>query len=474
MKTAMHPSFTVLLVDDEPSFLRSLSILLERTGRINNIQRCQDSRDVMGILNKGHVGLVLLDLTMPHISGEALLEQISREHPHIGVIIISGMNQLEMAVRCMRTGAYDYYVKTDEEDRLVSGVKRAIQVVELQRENRAIRSRLLTDTLENPEAFADIVTADKKLRSVFQYLESVSQSKQPIFVTGESGVGKELIVRAAHRLSNAEGPLVTLNVAGLDDNVFADTLFGHTRGAYTNAVNAREGMIAQAAHGTLFLDEIGDLSTVSQVKLLRLLENGEYYSLGSDRPKYMQARIIAATHRDIEKKQQEGKFRKDLFYRLRTHHVHIPPLRERRGDISPLLDHFLARAAHALEKKVPTFPKELPLLLENYPFPGNVRELRAMVYDAMSTHRSGVLSTAAFKRAMAPLSASSASGRADALRAEHHRMFENTASLPRLSEVEPLLIREALRRSDGNQSIASRLLGISQPALSKRLKKISS
>lgn len=472
MKKNLYPSFTVLLVDDEPSFLRSLSILLERNGRINNIQTCKDSRRVTEILDQGHVGLVLLDLTMPHISGETLLGQIVQEYPHIGVIVISGMNQLETAVRCMRMGAYDYYVKSAEEDRLVSGVRRAIQAIELRIENQTMRNHFLSGTLEHPEAFADIITCDKNMRLVFQYLESVAHSTQPLFVTGESGVGKELIVKAAHQLSGLEDPLVTLNVAGLDDNIFADTLFGHCQGAYTGAINVRKGMAAQAAHGTLFLDEIGDLSINCQVKLLRLLQDGEYYPLGNDKPKYSQARIIVATHRDIEKKMQEGLFRKDLFYRLRTHHVHIPPLRDRRNDIPKLLHHFLDEAANEMGKPIPTIPNELPVLLVNYHFPGNVRELKSMVYDAVSTHRSGVLSMAPFKRAMQPLSATYSE--CASFQVNNNRPFENMEQLPRLGDVETLLIQEAVRRCKGNQSIASRLLGISQPALSKRLKKISS
>ncbi len=470
MKKTLYPSFTVLLVDDEPSFLRSLSVLLERAGRVTNIQRCQDSRMVMDILDDGRVGLVLLDLTMPHLSGETLLTKINQEHPHVGVIIISGMNQLETAVRCMRLGAYDYFVKTAEEDRLVSGVRRAIQVLELQRENQAMRTRFLSDKLDCPEVFADIVTNDKYMRSIFRYLESVAQSSQPILITGESGVGKELVAKAAHRLSGVEGPLVTLNVAGLDDNVFADTLFGHRQGAFTSAIRTRNGMIAQAEHGTLFLDEIGDLNIASQVKLLRLLQNGEYYALGSDKPKYMSARIIVATHQDLEKKRHAGLFRKDLFYRLRTHHVHIPPLRTRRGDIPLLLDFFLRRAAEDVGKTVPTAPKELPVLLSSYHFPGNVRELKAMVYDAVSAHKSRMLSMDTFKRAMQPMSDVFCDFKPD--HDAHQNIFCNVKTLPKLGEVDALLIREAMQRSENNQSIASHLLGISQPALSKRLKKM--
>jgi DNA-binding NtrC family response regulator len=465
MNETLYPSFSVLLVDDEAPWLRSLSMTLEGPGAISNIVQCRDSREVMGLLARRDVGLILLDLTMPHISGEELLEMIAEEHPETAVIILSGMNQLETAVRCVRMGAFDYLVKTVEEGQLLDSVRRAMQ--ELQRENREMRQRFLNDRLECPEAFAGIVTASKSMRSVFQYIEAVAGSTQPIMVTGESGVGKELIARAAHALSRSQGPLVSVNVAGLDDSVFTDTLFGHMRGAFTGANEARRGMVEQAAEGTLFLDEIGDLSLSSQVKLLRLIQEGEYYPLGSDLPKQLKARIIVATHQDLAAKRNAGQFRKDLYYRLRAHHVHIPPLRERKDDLPLLLDHFLEEGAQALGKKRPTYPKELLTLLTNYSFPGNVRELRSMVYDAMSVHTAKMLSMGTFIRAMEehgeePREMGSDSGGAN--------VFAPCLRLPTLVEAVEQLIGEAMRRADQNQTIASRMLGISQPALSKRLK----
>lgn len=469
MTMNLYPTFGLLLVDDEPSFLRGLSIALERSGGINHIHRCQDSRQVMDILASENVGLVTLDLTMPYLSGEQLLQRIVEEHPDVGIIVISGLNQVETAVNCIKRGAFDYFVKTDEQSRLIEGIKRAIRLQELRHENHELRKRFLNDTLETPDAFARIVTRDKGMRSVFQYLESVAPSRQPILICGESGVGKELIAQAAHTLSGRRGPLVCVNVAGLDDNVFADTLFGHQRGAFTGAEQARAGMIEQATGGTLFLDEIGDLSLASQVKLLRLLQEGEYYPLGCDRPKRLQARVVVATHRDLDEKLHAGSFRKDLYYRLRTHKVHIPPLRSRRGDIPLLLDHFLAEAAEELGKAKPTYPPELPILLANHDFPGNVRELRAMIFDAMSVHRSRMLSMDVFKAAMQP---STAMGGPSLPPAPERAVFSPGQPLPSLHEVADLLVQEAMERAEGNQSIASRLLGISQPALSKRLKKL--
>ncbi|MGF1715860.1 sigma-54-dependent transcriptional regulator [Photobacterium chitinilyticum] len=469
MNINRYPTFGVLLVDDEAAFLRSLSIVLERRGGINHIFQCQDSRNVMDTIAQENIGLVLLDLTMPNVSGEVLLQQIVEEYPEIGVIIISGLNQLETAVNCIRLGAYDYFVKTTEEDRLIEGIKRAILMQEMRLENQELRRRFLTDTLERPEAFSSIITEDKGMRSVFQYLESVAPSSQPVMICGESGVGKELIAQAIHTLSNRTGSLISVNVAGLDDNVFADTLFGHHRGAFTGADKARAGLIEQAAGGTLFLDEIGDLSQASQVKLLRLLQEGEYYPLGSDRPKRLRARVVVATHQDLTQKQKNGEFRKDLFYRLKTHRVDIPPLRQRNSDIPLLLEHFLQEAANELGKNKPTIPKELPVLLANYAFPGNVRELRALAFDAMSLHRSRMLSMDVFRQVLdQDIAAPEPETHTDQM------LFNPERPLPTLQEVGDLLVNEAMLRAQGNQSLASKLLGISQPALSKRIKKAQS
>jgi len=462
MNTAPFPAFGVLLVDDEPAWLRSLSLTLESSAGITNMFLCQDSADVLPLLDKGGIGLVLLDLTMPGLSGEDLLLHIAESHPEVACIIISGVNQLDTAVRCMRLGAFDYYVKTDEEDRIVGGVVRAIRMLEMRDENRAVTSRLVAGGPVHPEAFAGIITRSRAMQAVFAYIEAVATSNQPLLITGESGVGKESFVRAAHAISGRSGPLVAVNVAGLDDAVFGDTLFGHVRGAYTGAETFRKGMIEEAAGGTLFLDEIGDLSMASQVKLLRLLQEGEYFPLGSDQPKWLRARVIVATHRNLAAKEAEGRFRRDLYYRLRTHHVHIPPLRDRKEDIEPLLHHFLAEAAEAMGKAKPTPPRELVACLATYAFPGNIRELRAMVFDAVSLHKGRMLSMETFLAAI---------GRPECCQTPPPlNPFAPFERLPTFTEAAQFLVTEALSRSGGNQTLAARLLGISQPALSKRLK----
>jgi DNA-binding NtrC family response regulator len=463
----LYPGFAVLLVDDEPAWLRSAALTLERSAGITHVLTCAEPARLGQILDGGDVGIVLLDLNMPGVAGEELLARIPREHPELLVIVVSGMNEVETAVRCMKLGAYDYHVKTDGEDRLVAAVLRAIHVLQLQRENLEVSARFLSGELRNPDAFAELVTQDRTMLTLFSYVEAVAKSPQPLLITGESGVGKELVARATHRLSGCAGKLVAVNVAGLDDAVFADTLFGHVRGAFTGAEQPRRGMVEEAADGTLFLDEIGDLAVASQVKLLRFLQDGEYFPLGSDRPKRVKARVIAATHQDLAAKERAGAFRRDLFYRLRTHRVRVPSLRERKGDLPLLLDHFLDEAARTLQKKRPTAPRQLAQLLATHDFPGNVRELRALVFDAVSLHQGRVLSMEVFLDAI---------GRrgAPADRPPEENPFGELERLPSFAEALRLLVEAAMARAGGNQTLAARLLGITQSALSKRLKQYRS
>ncbi len=467
MTDSRHPFFKVLLVDDEPTWLDSLAVSLERLAGINNLVLCQDSRQVDAILEREPVGLILLDLTMPHLSGKDVLRHVAEHHPEVVVIVLTGMNQVESAVSCIKLGAYDYYVKTEGEERIVTSVQHAVRMIEMQRENQTIARRLLGGDLEHPEVFADIRTHDEDMQAVFRYVESVAGSTQPILITGESGVGKELIAKAIHTLSGRPGPLVRVNVSGLDDTMFSDTLFGHVKGAFSGATAARNGLIEEAAQGTLLLDEMGDLNASSQIKLLRVLNDGEYYPLGSDRPKRSRARVLAATHQDLPARIQEGHFRKDLFYRLKTHQVHLPPLRARKSDLPLLLEHFLNQAAGELGKKVPAYPKELVTLLETHSFPGNVRELRAMVFDALARHKGGTLSMGAFEKAMGREAGSTLIPATSS----QEPWFRGLEVLPRPDEAIQQLIEEALRRAKGNQSMAARLLGMSQPALNRRLRR---
>ena len=458
-----------MIVDDEASILLAIDTTLQLAGLDNTIT-CKDSRRVMDMLAENPVELMLLDLNMPNVDGHRLLDDVRLEYPDVPVIIVTGAVDVETAVRCIKAGAFEYIVKPVEADRLITAVNRAVSYQELKRENRSLRRHMLRTDLENPEAFGHIITGNRMMLTLFQYVESIATTSQPVLVQGETGVGKELVARAIHRLSGLEGGFVAVNAAGLDDTVFSDTLFGHLKGAYTGADIQRGGLIEQADGGTLFLDEIGDLTQASQVKLLRLLQEGEYFPLGSDVPRSSNARIVAATNQRLSALLSQGRFRKDLSYRLQTHRIHIPPLRERLDDIPQLLDHFLADAASRLDKPTPSVPRDLEALLSNYSYPGNVRELESMVFDAVSRHRSGVLPVETFNAHISREQASHG-----LLPASHNIDVDPPITfshkLPTIKQATRFLIEEAMRRSGGNQSRAAKILGISQQALSKRLKK---
>ncbi len=455
---------SVLLIDDEAAWLNGLSIALERSAGITDIRKCNDSRKALDLLRQKPVDLVLLDITMPHLTGDELLPLILAEYPDLPVIVLTGINQIELSVRCMKLGAFDFFVKSIEQDQLLAGIMRAFRMLSLQRENRHLNDSFQRQRLKNPEIFSEIVSSDPQMISICRYLEAVAPGPHPVLISGESGTGKELVARAVHQLSRPQAPWVAINVAGLDDNVFSDSLFGHLRGAFTGADRPRPGMVESAAGGTLFLDEIGDLSHSSQVKLLRLLQEGEYLPLGADKPRKADIRIVVATNCNLETAMNEGRFRRDLFYRLAAHRVDLPPLRERRGDIPLLLDYLLTAEAEKLGCKVPAYPRELPVLLGTYSFPGNIRELGAMVSDALGTHESGTLSMRAFRAVI--------NNNEVAISTEESRAKLSFGDqLPTLQESGELLVAEAMERACGNQTSAAAMLGISRPALSKRLKK---
>ncbi|HET6485875.1 MAG TPA: sigma-54 dependent transcriptional regulator, partial [Spirochaetia bacterium] len=307
----------VLIVDDDRAVLLNVRMALE-SGAIGNLTTCDDSREVLTILSRQEIDLLLLDLNMPHRSGTDLLPEIREQYPDLPVIIVTGSTEVGLAVDCMKLGVFDYLVKPIERSKLLATVGRALEIRELRRENTSLKSRLIDGKLDHPEAFGPIVFRDEKMRSVLMYVESIAESRQTVLITGETGVGKELIATAIHALSGRKGPLVTVNVAGYDESMFSDALFGHLRGAYTGADKDRSGLIERSEGGTLFLDEIGDLKPESQVKLLRLLESREYYPLGSDAPRRTDARIVVATNRDLQRSVDDGAFRKDLYFRLET------------------------------------------------------------------------------------------------------------------------------------------------------------
>jgi DNA-binding NtrC family response regulator len=453
-------SFPILIVDDEDFILKSMAKLLLYHG-FSQVTCVQDARRVMSTLRSQPISLVLLDINMPYLNGRELLKEIRAEFPATLIVMVSAVNDLDVAVECMKLGAFDYLVKAVEPAKLIALVGRIASLSELEGEYLSLREHLLSEELERPECFEGIVTKSEKMRLIFRYLESVAKTQHPILISGETGTGKELIAQAVHELSGLSGDFVAVNSSGYDDALFSDSLFGHERGAYTGAEGKRRGLVESAAGGTLFLDEIGDLPLQSQVKLLRLFESREYYPIGSDVKKYSSARIVVATNIDLIKAVAEGRFRKDLFYRLKIHTVGLPPLRDRREDIPLLCGVFASAAAKEFGKPAPIIPKSLARLLMGHEYPGNVRELKALVYNAVSMAKGDTLSAEHFPDI-------SHGSPWDGVMEEPF-LFQG-AAIPTIREAIHQLIDESLRRTGGNQSKAARLLGISQQALSKRMR----
>lgn len=457
----------VLMVDDEEHILNAFSMLLERSG-YKNVITISDNRQLLPILSKQKKAIVVLDLIMPHLSGSELLSQMRKDFPEVPVIIMTAVNDLEKAVECMKKGAFDFIVKPVEQERFLACISKAMEIDDLLDEVENLKISLLNEGLRHADAFSSIITRSKKMQAIFRYVEAIASSQQPVMITGETGVGKGLLAKAVHQVSGRSSEFVAVDVAGLDEAMFSDTLFGHEKGAYTGAEKKRDGMIAKASAGTLFLDEIGDLHEASQIKILRLIEERTYYPIGSDLQKKSDARIIVATHKDPRSMTAEGLFRKDLYYRLCSHHVHIPPLRERAEDIPLLLDVFLLKAAEAMNKKTPVPPPELYTLLSAYHFPGNIRELRALIYDAVAQHQSGMLSMESFEKAIrfAPVSEKIKPAGSPS---DSDVLVSIFGHYPTLKEIEEFTIEHALSLSKNNQGIAASMLGITRQALNSRL-----
>jgi DNA-binding NtrC family response regulator len=460
-----YPAEPVLLVDDEPLVVASMQALLE-AGGISNTVGCTRAAEVLDRLASARHSVVLLDLTMPGLSGRELLPRILESHPELPVIVVTGIADVEVAVDCMRKGAYDYLLKPLETARYLTAVRRALEGRELGMERQRVHESFFADTVKHPEAFSAILTRTPSMLAVFRYAEAVAPTALPVLVTGETGTGKELLARTIHTLSGRVGAFAAVNVAGLDDTLFSDTLFGHRRGAFTGAADDRPGMIRRAARGTLFLDEIGDLGMESQIKLLRLLQEREYTPLGEDAPRASDARLVFATNRDLEKASVDGRFRKDLYYRLRSHRIHLPALRDRPADIPLLVDHLVARAAEAIGREVPRVSRELYAWCARHSFPGNIRELEGLLADAVLRHEKGELGPRGL--AAAPGEAADGIGGVEEPLPD---LFTQAARLPTVAEAEELLIREALRRANGNQTMAARMLDMSRTTLNKRLKR---
>jgi DNA-binding NtrC family response regulator len=459
----------ILLVDDNETFLQLQKKLLVCQGFSNVITVC-DSRSVLQYLEHQEVAVVVLDLMMPELPGQNLLKLLVAHYPSLPVVILSAKNQLETAIDCMREGACDYLLKPLDYDKFLASIQRALELRALNERVYTLKHAARPQHDRRSDDFSYIVTNNETMLELLRYLELIAPSQLPVLIVGETGVGKELFARALHQASRRSGPLVAVNVAGLDDTMFSDTLFGHKKGTFTGADTDREGLVSKAAGGTLFLDEIGELAEAAQIRLLRLIQEQEYYRLGSDTPAKSQARIVVATNRDLKKAMLQGSFRKDLYYRLFAHQICLPPLRSRQDDLPLLLDSFIGFAAQSLGKPAPGYPRELITLLQSYPFPGNLRELQAMVYEAVARCAGPKLGLERFKdlikREREGVQNCAADRAGCASEASGGISF---AQFPTLKEAETLLIEKALELAKSNQGVAASLLGISRQALNRRL-----
>ncbi|MFW5694984.1 MAG: sigma-54-dependent transcriptional regulator [Alkalispirochaeta sp.] len=372
----------ILLVDDEPGVLAAQRNLLRLNG-FNQVLEAQTAQEARILLARESIDLVLLDLTLPEESGQELLKEMTASHPDTEVIVVTGASDVTTAVHCMRIGAYDFLVKGSDSSRIPAAVRNALDHHKTRRENRLLREAFTRQELRHPEAFETFITKDPGVLRVLVYLEALATIPDPLLISGETGVGKELIARGVHRASGRDGQFIAVNMGGLDDHVFSDTIFGHKKGAFTGADGARDGLITAAANGTLFLDEVGEMPGESQARLLRLLDTGEFFRLGSDRPEYSRARIIFATNRDLQQEVDTGAFRRDLFFRIATHHVHLPPLRDRPEDIAPIMRKLVAMHASRIQRQPISLSEQVIDQLTNLPLYGNVRELQQIALRAL-------------------------------------------------------------------------------------------
>lgn len=474
MSSPDFSTYPVMLVDDEVDALSLLKSFLCHDG-FKNVITFDDSLQALEYFKNEEVALVVIDLRMPRLHGRDLLEAFSELRPYIPVIVVTAESDIETAIDCMKKGAVDYLTKPIAINRFITSVKRAMElrglnegILQLEQEHGE------TGTIPAPH-IPSIITQDRDMLALLRYVNVIAKSVQPVLITGETGVGKELVAKAVHTLSGRTGGFISINIAGLDDQMFSDTLFGHRRGSFTGALSDRDGLIMKAASGTIFLDEIGDLNELSQVKLLRLLQENEYYQLGSDNPLKSDARLVVATNKNLRHCMNEGKFRKDLYYRLCTHQVVIPPLRKRPGDLPLLLDHFIRQAAKAMGKGKLTYRKELSDFLVTYGFPGNIRELQSIVHDFVSRSTTSRLSISLLKEIISrdqepPQTVLEQGDTATGLD------FNSITfpSFPTLKYAETYLIERALELANNNQGTAARMLGITRQGLNNRLRRAKS
>jgi DNA-binding NtrC family response regulator len=453
----LPPKAHLLIVDDEANTLASLARAFRLAGHEATV--CDNAARGLELAKSRTFDLILSDVVMPGKDGLALLEDLKAQGVAAPVVMMSGQAHIEMAVRATRLGALDFLEKPISTEKLLLTVENALRLQRLESENRQLRQRL---------GKHEIVWKGEAMRRVMAQVERVAASETRACILGETGTGKELVARTIHERSpRAAGPFVTLNCAAVPAELIESELFGHEKGSFTGAAGRHIGKFEQADSGTIFLDEIGDMPLSMQAKLLRVLEEGEVERIGGDKPVAVNVRVLVATHRDLEARVREEKFRSDLFHRIYVFPLVLPPLRERREDIPQLVEHFVAQvSAQNGWKPVPFAPEAIDTL-QSYPWPGNVRELRNMTERLMLLATDGQVDRATVQQAL-PKGVAGVAARGD--------ISTFAASSGALADRVQLFERETilaeLKRSHQNVSLAAKSLGLERSHLYKKAEQL--
>ena len=443
----------LLIVDDEANTLASLSRAFRLAGHEATV--CDNAVKALELAKVEDFDLILSDVVMPGKDGLTLLEELKRQGVAAPVVMMSGQAHIEMAVRATRLGALDFLEKPISTDKLLLTVENALKLQRLESENRQLRQRL---------GKHEIVWQGEAMRRVMAQLERVAASESRVCVLGETGTGKELVARTIHeRSTRSAGPFVTLNCAAVPAELIESELFGHEKGSFTGASGRHIGKFEQADQGTIFLDEIGDMPLNMQAKLLRVLEEGEVERIGGDKPIAVNVRVVVATHRDLEARVREEKFRQDLFHRIYVFPLALPPLRERREDIPALVQHFSAQVCAQNGWKPVPFTAEAMEALQSHLWPGNVRELRNMVERLMLLATEGQVDLVTVQMALPKTSSGVAIGPTSVV---------SGPLADRVQSFEREMILAELKRSHHNMSLAAKALGLERSHLYKKAEQL--
>lgn len=444
----------ILVIDDEKNQREMLKGFLAKKGYHTLI--AGNAQDALSLIKREHVDMVLTDFQMPGMSGQELLVEIKKINPSLLVVIFTAYGTVERAVTAMKSGAYDYLTKPIDLQELLLVIQKGCDYLHLIEENRELR-----EMLSQRYSFDNIISASGKMEEVLSIVSRVAKTDTTVLIRGESGTGKELIAHAIHfNSARSRRPFIKVNCAALPDNLLESELFGYEKGAFTGAFQRRIGRFEEADTGSIFLDEIGDMSFALQAKLLRVLQEGEIQPIGGKSDLKVNVRIIAATNRDLEKGLEEKGFREDLYYRLNVVPILIPPLRERKEDISKLIDYFLEKYNLRCHKEIKGVTKEVRDVLMKYHYPGNVRELENIIERAIVLTRYEYIVLQDLPKNICAVSP------------EEDTILGNMSNLDQVvADLEKEMIVKALRLHQGVQTKAAVALGISERVLRYKIKK---